>query len=53
MCWRFYEPGTWKSQSSTECFHEILLRYATDSLKQDPVEFQRKYAILLEMWRDQ
>ena len=37
----------------SECFHEILLRYATDSLKQDPVEFQRKFAILLEMWRDQ
>lgn len=33
-------------------FNEILLRYATDSLKQDPIEFQRKFAILLEMWRD-
>ena len=33
------------------CFHEILPRYATASLKQDPIEFQRKFAILLEMWR--
>ena len=32
-------------------FHEILLRYATESLKQDPVEFQRKFAILTDMWR--
>jgi hypothetical protein len=32
-------------------FNEILLRYATDSLKQDPVEFQRKFSILLEMWQ--
>jgi hypothetical protein len=32
-------------------FHEILLRYATDSLKQGPIEFQRKFAILIEMWR--
>jgi len=31
-------------------FKEILLRYATDSLKQDPVEFQLKFASLREMW---
>jgi hypothetical protein len=33
-----------------ECFYEILPRYATDSLKQDPVEFQRKFAVLVEIW---
>ena len=33
-------------------FNEILPRCATDSLKQDPDEFQRKFAILTEMWRD-
>lgn len=31
-------------------FDEILLRYATDSLKQDPVEFQLKFSSLREMW---
>lgn len=36
-----------------ECFKEILPRYAIDSLKQDPIEFQRKFTVLLEMWRDQ
>jgi len=36
----------------TEYFQEILPRYATDSLKQDPIEFQRKFAVLFEMWRD-
>jgi hypothetical protein len=33
-----------------EYFNEILLRYATHSLKQDPIEFQRKFAVLREMW---
>jgi hypothetical protein len=33
-------------------FDEILQHYATDSLKQDPVEFQRKFSVLLEMWRE-
>jgi hypothetical protein len=32
-------------------FNEILPRYATDSLKQDPVEYRRKFAVLIEMWR--
>ena len=33
-------------------FAEILLRYATESLKQDPIEFQRKFAALVDLWRD-
>lgn len=36
-----------------EYFNEIMLRYATDSLKQDPIEFRRKFAILLDMWQTQ
>jgi hypothetical protein len=36
----------------TDYFNEILLRYATDSLKQDPTEFRRKFAILVEMWQE-
>ena len=36
----------------SESFDEIMPRYATDSLKQDPVEFRRKFAILKEMWQD-
>ena len=34
-----------------EYFDEIMTRYATDSLKQDPAEFRRKFAILTEMWQ--
>lgn len=36
----------------TAYFYEILPRYATESLKQDPAEFQRKFAILTAMWGD-
>jgi hypothetical protein len=35
----------------TQHFNEILPRYATESLKQDPTEFQRKFAILGDMWQ--
>lgn len=33
-------------------FDEIMVRYATDSLKQAPDEFQDKFAIVGEMWRE-
>ncbi|MDE0198100.1 MAG: hypothetical protein OXK78_07890 [Caldilineaceae bacterium] len=31
-------------------FEEIMVRYATDSIKQDPVEYRRKFDILTDMW---
>lgn len=31
-------------------FEEIMVRYATESIKQDPVEYRRKFEILAEMW---
>ena len=35
----------------SEFFDEILPRYATESLRQDPVEYRKKFEILKEMWR--
>lgn len=35
----------------TQYFHEILPKLATDSLKQDPDEFQRKFAVFTKMWQ--
>jgi hypothetical protein len=46
------ETGRLEMARLEDYFQEILLRYATDSLKQDPVEFQRKFAILVEMWQE-
>lgn len=34
----------------TQYFNEILPDFGTASLKQDPVEFQRKFEALIEMW---
>ncbi|MCZ0939211.1 MAG: hypothetical protein OXJ55_11270 [Caldilineaceae bacterium] len=31
-------------------FEEIMIRYATESIKQDPVEYRRKFDILTDMW---
>ena len=31
-------------------FEEIMVRYATESIKQDPVEYRRKFDILTNMW---
>jgi len=31
-------------------FEEIMISYATESIKQDPVEYQRKFDILTDMW---
>ena len=39
-------------ENLTRCYEEILPRYATESLKHDPAEFQRKFAALTEMWQD-
>ena len=36
----------------TQYFAEILPRFATQSLKQDPIEFKRQFDVLIEMWRD-
>ena len=33
-----------------EYFEEIMVHYATESIKQDPVEFRRKFDILTNMW---
>ena len=35
----------------SEYFDEIVTRYATESLRQDPVEYRKKFEILKEMWR--
>ena len=32
------------------CFEEIMVRYATESIKQDPAEYRRKFDILTDMW---
>lgn len=31
-------------------FEEIMIRYATESIKQDPVEYRRKFDIMTDMW---
>ena len=31
-------------------FEEIMVRYATESIKQDPAEYRRKFDILTDMW---
>ncbi len=46
------QAGRLEITKLTEYFNEILVRYATHSLKQDPVEFQRKFTVLTELWRD-
>ena len=33
-----------------EMFREILPRYATESLKGDSLEFERKFLALKQMW---
>ena len=35
----------------SEYFDEIVTRYATESLKQDPIEYRRKFEILKQMWQ--
>lgn len=35
----------------TSCFNEILPNFAIASLKRDPIEFKRKFEILVQMWR--
>ena len=34
----------------TGYFEEIMVRYAVESLRQDPVEYRRKFEILTEKW---
>ena len=34
----------------TGFFEEIMVRYAVESIKQDPVEYRRKFEILTDMW---
>lgn len=34
----------------TGYFEEIMVRYAVESIKQDPVEYRRKFEILTDMW---
>lgn len=36
----------------TECFNEILPRFATESLKQNPAKFQENFEVLVAMWDD-
>ena len=33
-----------------EYFEEVMVHYATESIKQDPVEYRRKFDILTNMW---
>ncbi len=42
--------GCLVSSRLADCFEEIMTRCAEASLKQDPVEFRRKFAILKQMW---
>ena len=42
--------GRLVSSRLADCFEEITSRYAEASLKQGPVEFRRKFAILKQMW---
>ena len=44
------QSGRLVSSRLADCFEEIMTRYAEASLKQDPVEFRRKFAILKQMW---
>lgn len=46
---QFTKPGRVYLVGGNE---EILPRYATESLKHDPAEFQRKFTALTEMWQD-
>jgi hypothetical protein len=46
------QTGRLDGEMLQNCFREILPRYATESLKQDPVEFQRKFATLFTIWRE-
>lgn len=34
----------------TGYFEELMVRYAVESIKQDPVEYRRKFEILTDMW---
>ena len=34
----------------TAYFEEIMVRYAVESLRQDPVEYRRKFEVLTEKW---
>ncbi|MDE0630886.1 MAG: hypothetical protein OXH73_05225 [Caldilineaceae bacterium] len=34
----------------TGYFEEIMDRYAVESIRQDPVEYRRKFEILTDMW---
>ena len=43
--------GRLEQSMLSEFFDEILPRYATESLRQDPVEYRKKFEILKEMWR--
>lgn len=46
------ENGYLTMAELTQYFYEILPQFATDSLKQDPDEFQRKFATFTEMWQN-
>ncbi len=35
-----------------ECFHDVLPRMGTASLRQDPVEFAQNFHVLERMWRE-
>jgi hypothetical protein len=46
------QTGRLEMSQLTQYFVEILPRFATHSLKQDPVEFKRQFEVLTEMWRN-
>lgn len=45
------QNGHLEMTTLTQYFYEILPKLATDSLKQDPDEFQRKFAVFTKMWQ--
>jgi hypothetical protein len=46
------QTGRLELATLTQLFNEILPDFATISFKQDPVEFQRKFEALTDMWRN-
>ncbi len=47
------EAGRIEMQKLSTYFDEIMQRYATESLKQDPDEYKQKFVALQQMWRNQ
>ncbi len=47
------EAGRIEMRKLSTYFDEIMQRYGTKSLKQDPDEYEQKFVALQQMWRNQ